>query len=190
MSLKKIIKKLQYSVLAKWDIIRYDIPNFFRNLWLFKKALWNYRWYQGTSSLFGFMSVALSNMATKKEIHGYEIESTSDKKIAKMRRAVYIMELFEKDGFIELAEQELGPLSDKPFRFEPIEGSDNYRMVDDLTPKEREHQSKVFDLARKLEEKYWKELWKIFKGQNYKKFTKKKSWEDQFDGSGLRGWWD
>lgn len=188
--MKDKLEDIQAWFSLKWDVIRYDIPNFFKNLWLFKKVLWDYRWYQGTSSLFGFMSTALNDMANKKETYGYEIETTSYKKIIKMRRAAYIMDLFEKDGFIELAELELGPLTDKPFRFELIEGTDSYRMVDDLTPEEKEHESKVFDLARKLEEKYWKELWKIFKGQNYAKFPKNKSWDDQFDGSGLRGWWD
>lgn len=177
-------------LLIKWDLIRYDIPNFFVNLWTFKKALWDYRWYQGTSSLFGFMEIALRDMADNKEELGYEIETTGGKKIIKMRRAAEIIALFERDSFIELAEQELGPLADKPLEFESIEDSDSYRLVDNLTPEEREHQSLVFDYARKLEEKYWKELWKIFKGQNYAKFSKKKSWGDQFDGSGLRGWWD
>jgi hypothetical protein len=186
----KLYNKAQSWVFRVLDTIRYDIPNFFKNLWTFKQALWSYRWYQGSSSLFGFMSVALSDMATKKETHGYEVELTSDKKIVKMWRAVYIINLFEKDGFIELAEQKLGSISDKPFEFESIEGSDSYRLVDNLTPEEKEHQSKVFDYARELEEKYWKELWKIIKGQNYTKFSRKKSWDDQFDGSGLRGWWN
>jgi hypothetical protein len=181
---------MQSWILKMWDSIRYDIPNFFTNLWTFKKVLWNYRWYQGTSSLFGFMEIALRDMADNKEELGYEIETTGGKKILKMRRAAEIMALFERDGFIDLAEQELGPLADKPFEFEPIEDSDSYRLVDNLTPEEKEHQSKVFDYARELEEKYWKELWKIIKGQNYTKFSKNKSWDDQFDGSGLRGWWD
>lgn len=25
------------------DFIRYDLYNYFRNLWIFRKALWNYR---------------------------------------------------------------------------------------------------------------------------------------------------
>jgi hypothetical protein len=48
----------------------------------------------------------------------------------------------------------------------------------------------------------WKELWTIFEGQDirgYKKLTKYKSaeemissdvWNEWFDGSDLRGWWD
>jgi hypothetical protein len=36
----------------------------------------------------------------------------------------------------------------------------------------------------------WEELWIIIQGQDYTKFDKDIDWYEQFDGTGLRGWWD
>ena len=95
--------------------------------------------------------------------------------------------------------EETGDTTDNPF------GEKNeklYRLVDKETDEEREHNSKVFDRTRELEEQEWNELWQILKGQDieeYKEFEKtlteeQKKETDQyykwFDGSGLRGWWD
>jgi hypothetical protein len=60
----------------------------------------------------------------------------------------------------------------------------------------------VFDRSQEIEEQEWKELWRIFEGQDsneYKEFLKQHSpeeqgkrdlWNDWFDGSGMKGWWD
>ena len=75
-------------------------------------------------------------------------------------------------------------------------------MVDNETASEKRHNRKVFNRARKLEQTEWKELWKIFEGQDirgFKKLTKVTSaeemltsdlWNKWFDGSDMRGWWD
>ena len=34
------------------------------------------------------------------------------------------------------------------------------------------------------------ELFVILKGQDYTKFDKDIDWYEQFDGSGIKGWWD
>ena len=36
---------MRYRLYRYWDIIRYDIPNFFRNIKRFRKGLWHFRWY-------------------------------------------------------------------------------------------------------------------------------------------------
>ena len=48
----------------------------------------------------------------------------------------------------------------------------------------------MFDRAREIEEEQWAELYEILKGQDYTKFDKEVDWYKQFDGTGLRGWWD
>jgi hypothetical protein len=54
-----------------------------------------------------------------------------------------------------------------------------------------EAEQKLIDLFyRNIEEEQWDELHKLLKGQDYTKFKKKKSFDDQCDGSGLRSWWD
>lgn len=179
--MKKIFTSFQsWFLLNIWDLFKYNLPAFIKNLWLFRKALWQYRWYQGTNSLFCFTSIALRDMAAGKAARGYEVAKTSDKKIEAVHRAAYIMECFSTDNFIELAEQELGPLNLGNIIWVP----------NDETPKQKKHNRKVFARARELEELYWKELWIILEGQDYTKFSNEREWDDQFDGSGLRGWWD
>ena len=75
-------------------------------------------------------------------------------------------------------------------------------MVDNIILAESKHITKVYKLANKIEEQEWKELWKIFEGQDIKQFskllkTKTKEeqrnndiWNEWFDGSDMRGWWD
>ena len=66
----------------------------------------------------------------------------------------------------------------------------NIEMVDKDSQEEQEFKDKYFDRVRELEESEWKELWDILKGPDYSKFDKNKDWESQYDGSGLKSWWD
>lgn len=184
-SLSKLIKRERWYWKA-WDFIRYDLPEFFYNVWVFRKALWNYRWFDWTYSM-EMLNVSVKQME-KNYKNGYEENTSHNKKVYKMRRAILIMDHFTNDDFIELAEKELGKLSDWDLFGE-----------DSRTPEQVEHDSNVFARAREMESQMWKELWTIFEGQDYTKFEKgnlKLSsdesydiWVKQFDGTGLRGWW-
>ena len=44
--------------------------------------------------------------------------------------------------------------------------------------------------VEEIEKQEWNELFQILKGQDYAKFNKKTDWNEQFDGTGLKGWWD
>jgi len=182
-----------------WDFLRYDMPRFFRNLWMFRKDLYNYHWYSGQNAVLPFMKTALTDMADKIDKRGWEVEHSKSKKLDKMRRAAYLMERFIEEDFIELAEKELGEVICHGFNFEPVPDKPGYsRMVDKETDEEKEHNSKVFARAREIEEQMWTELWTILQGQNHTQFqmfadkaeNKDEAWNNWFDGSGLRGWWD
>jgi hypothetical protein len=175
-----------------WDFLRYGMPRFFRNLWLFRKDLYNYRWYGGQHAVLPFMKTALMNMADMIDERGMEVEKSKDKKVAKMYRAAFLMERFIGEDFIELAERELGDLVIHGFEFEPVPDKPGYsRLVDKETPEEKEHNGKVFARAREIEEQMWNELWSILQGQNYTHLSKEnQSWDEWFDGSGLNSWWD
>ena len=175
-----------------WDFLRHDMPRFFRNLWLFRKDLYNYRWYGGQHAVLPFMKTALMNMADMIDERGLEVEQSKDKKVAKMYRAAFLMERFIEDDFTELAEQELGKLIIHGFEFEPVPDKPGYsRLVDKETPEEKEHNNKVFERAREIEYQMWVELWTILQGQNYTHLSKEnQSWDEWFDGSGLNSWWD
>jgi hypothetical protein len=166
-----------------WAAIRYDIPLFFKNVWRFRKELYNHQWWDYRYTL-EMMYRSLSIMVVKLEKDGIEEDVSRGKKVAKIKRALKLLKHKLDDDYIERAELELGELSNRPLDFEPVEGKEGlYRMVDNDTPAEKKHATNVYKRARVIEEKEWKELWDIFKG---KKFTT----SEKFDGSDLRGWWD
>jgi hypothetical protein len=166
-----------------WAAVRYDIPLFFKNVWRFRKELYNHQWWDYRYTL-EMLYRSLSIMVVKLEKDGIEEDISRGKKVQKIKRALELLKHKLDDDYVERAEAELGELSYKPIRFEPVEGKEGlYSLEDDDTPAEKIHAKKVYKRARVIEDTEWKELWDIFKG---KKFT---TWE-KFDGSDLRGWWD
>jgi hypothetical protein len=71
-----------------------------------------------------------------------------------------------------------------PIEYRLMNNSENlYELVDNDTLEEKEHISKVFKYASKLEDEEWAELWDILKGKEFTTI-------EEFDGSDMRGWWD
>jgi len=150
-----------------------------------------------------FMETGLTHMADNMEVKGMEVDGPRMKKVAAMRRAVEIIKNYNQSNYIEMAESELGPIYLHDWEFEEVPDKPGYsRLVEEDTPEERKHNKKVFDRVRQIEENEWDELFKILKGQDYKeyrklvKLDKKKEikndnlWDEWFDGSGIKGWWD
>jgi hypothetical protein len=166
-----------------WAAIRYDIPLFFKNVWRFRKELYNHQWWDYRFTL-EMLYRSLSIMVVRLEKDGIEEDVSRGKKVAKIKRALELLKHKLDDDYVNRAEAELGELVLSDFEFKKTEEG-NYKMVDLLieTSSVRRHNRKVFKRASDIEETEWKELWDIFKG---KKFT---TWDD-FDGSDLRGWWD
>jgi len=166
-----------------WAAIRYDIPLFFKNVWRFRKELYNHQWWDYRFHL-EMMYRSLSIMEKGMSEKGIEVTETRDVKVQKMRRALELLKHKLDDDYIQRSELELGEINRSEFDFEPVEGKEGfYRMIDNDTPAEKKHARNVYKRARVIEETEWKELWDIYKG---KKFT---TWE-KYDGSDLRGWWD
>ena len=166
-----------------WSAIRYDIPLFFKNVWRFRKELYNHQWWDYRYTL-EMLYRSLSIMVAKLEKDGIEEDISRGKKVQKIKRALELLKHKLDDDYVERAEGELGELSYKPLRFEPVEGKEGlYSLEDDDTPAEKKHAKNVYKRARVIEEMEWKELWDIFKGKKFTTFEK-------FDGSDLRGWWD
>jgi len=190
------LKRAMYVGEQYWDTIRYDIPRFLKNLWLFRKDLYNYCWYSGQHAVLPFMKTALMDMAAKIDERGSEVESSKSKKVMKMWRAAKLMEHFIEENFVELAENELGEIAHRDFEFEDAPDHPGcYQLVNNNTPEEDEHNTKVFARANEIEESMWSELWSILKGQNPAEIksspeTTEKEYDDWYDGSGLRNWWD
>jgi hypothetical protein len=185
-----------------WNFFRYDLHRIFKNIWIFRKALYNHRWYSGHHTIFYFMETAISDIAENVDIRGYEIRENSSKKVQKMRRAVEILGHFREEDFLDLAEKELGiNLITRDWEFEDTgRGDGSSYLVDNETTEEKENNNKIFSRSRDIEKEMFKELWIILEGQDYDKFEKAPEdmdhndsydhWSNQFDGSGIRGWWD
>jgi hypothetical protein len=168
-----------------WEFITRGLPNFFKNIWRFRKELYNHQWWDYHFTL-EMLYRSLTIMVNKLELEGIEEDESRMKKVSKIYRALELIKHKLDDDYVKRAEMELGEISYRPIRFEPVEGSDGlYSMVDDDTPEEKKHIAKVFKRAKEIEEVEWKELWEIFKGT---KFSKKFGWA--YDGSDMRGWWD
>lgn len=188
-SLKTLIWH-ESRVYKTWAFFRYDIARFIKNVWRFRKPLANHYWWDHHGMLM-FMEKAITHMADNVEEHGMEIDETRLKKVAAMRRAVQLIQNYNQDLYIEMAEAELGEIIHHPWEFEPVEGKEDlFQLVDHDTPEEKAHNRKVYDRARELEVSEWNELMSILKGQDYTKFKKKIDWNKQFDGSGIQSWWD
>ena len=164
-----------------WSAIRYDIPLFFKNVWRFRKELYNHQWWDYRYTL-EMMYRSLSIMEKGMSERGIEVAETRDKKVEKMRRALELLKHKLDDDYIERTEDEYGKLVMKEWKFEKSE-NDSYLLVDEDTEEEMKHNRMIFKKAHDLEHKEWIELWEIIKGKKYKHY---KDW----DGSDLRGWWD
>ncbi len=182
---------MRYKLQRVWELFRYDIPRFFRTLWVLRKALWNYRWYGGHHSVFPLMADAIKDMYTHIEERGIEELVSKDKKVEAMKRCVYLLNLFAEDNFVEEAEKELGVEMVFRNRFVALKDRPDYfEMVNDLTEEEHKTNEQILKRAHDVQSKGWKELIHLIKGQNYSKFKKEVDFIEQFDGSGIRGWWD
>ena len=173
-----------------YELFRYDLPRFFKNIWTFRKALWNHYWFDHHGTL-KFLEIGLTNISDTVEKYGHEVDESRLKKVAAMRRAIELIKNYNEDNYIDMSEKELGELMLHDWEFEDVPDKPGFsQLVDNDTEEERVHNRKVFDRAREIGEQEWSELFVILKGQDYTKFDKDIDWVKQFDGSGLRGWWD
>jgi hypothetical protein len=201
-SFKKMINQQRWY----WktlDLFRYDIPNFFRNLWLFRKNLWNHTWYNGDGSILPWVKTAVDDMAWRIEKYGHEVDESRMKKVAKMKRLSYLIDVCVNDSFVDVAEKELGiEMIYHDWEFEEVPGRtmDNplgekneklYQLVDKDTPEEKEHNRKILKRAHEIQREYWEELCLIIKGPDYEAIrASNEDFDKLYDGSDIRAWWD
>jgi hypothetical protein len=181
-----------------WEFIRRGIPTFFGNIWRFRKELYSHQWWDYRYTL-EMLHRSLVIMVTKLETDGIEEDGSRGKKVAKIKRAIQLIQNRLDDNYVEQAEKELGELVMRDWEFEPTENG-TYTLKDNESKEEKEHNSKVFRLAQTIDDREWRELWNIFKGQStidfkkYKKTLPKEeqatAWDTWFNGSDMRGWWD
>lgn len=188
-SIKRLIRNQSWWY-KSYELFRYDLPRFFKNIWTFRKALWSHYWFDHHGTL-KFVEIGLTNISDTVEKYGTEIDESRLKKVAAMRRAIELIRNYNQDNYLEMAEKELGEIILHDLEFEPVDGKPGYsRLVDKDTEEDKVHNRKLFDRAREIENQEWDELFTILKGQDTSKFDIKKDWYKQFDGSGIKNWWD
>jgi hypothetical protein len=188
-SIKRLIRHNTWWY-KTYELFRYDLPRFFKNIWLFRKALWNHYWFDHHGTL-KFLEIGLTDISNNVEKYGTEVDEGRVKKVLAMRRAVQLIRNYNEDRYTEMAEAELGEMILHEWEFEPVPDRPGHtRLIDKDTPEEKEHNRKVMDRALEIQTQEWDELFEIFKGQDYSKFDKDIDFYEQFDGSGINTWWD
>lgn len=136
------------------------------NFWFFRKVIWNFRWYDYSYNLDLFQrSIQYTCLETEtKGTHKSLEESVHD-----MRRVIWLLEKVRSDEFITEAECIVG-YELKGCDCKPLENGKGYELVDAVGT-DKVKSKKVIDLARKLEEENWQEIWKIIDRK-------------------MRNWWD
>ena len=179
-----------------YTILRYEILHFFKNIWKFRRELWGFAWWDHTFML-KFMRRSLLDMAANTEKYGWEVDKTRLKKVDKMFRAAAILDNIIEYNYTEMAEKQLGKEMKHDWDI-----TEEGELIFNTSKKQERINKQICDLANKLEEEEWKELWRIFQGQDrkeYSKILKKYSseeqrqmdiWGDWYDGSGAKNWWD
>jgi len=189
--------EIQYKI---WEVLRRGIPRFFANIWRFRRELYNHQWWDYNYTL-QLIQRSLIIMRDNLKTNGNEEPLSRAKKINKIQRAIKLIDNRLNDNYIDQAEAELGKLHLKPFESEDL-GNGSSRLLDTNTKEENEHNRRVFKLASTIDDREWRELWNIFKGQSildYKKLLKtipteeqktRDVWNEWYNGSDMRGWWD
>jgi hypothetical protein len=122
--------------------------NFIKNIWKFRKALWEYRGWDYSYTLH-FLEICLTDLSNSLQ---YEVPESRLKKIAKINRCVEIIKRKRDDIYF-----------------------DEWDETQPIQP------------IWELEQREWEELWDTIKGQG---LMDSDTFEELFDGSDMRGWWD
>ncbi len=188
----KVFSRHQTWWYKTYEVFRYKIPMFFENLWFFRKELWYFRSWDYSFNLELFRR-SLEKTVNTIEFYGHEVDESRMKKVEKMKRAIQLLNNIRSDKYFNKAEEELGELKNADWLWNGKED----------TEEEKIHNKKVFERAKEIEDSEWNELWTIIQGQNIREYSSKKQklkdsepedelqeYNDWFDGSGMKSWWD
>jgi hypothetical protein len=175
-----------------YNFFRRDLPFFFENIWFFRKELWAFRSWDYSFNLELFRR-SLEKTVHTIEFYGHEVDESRLKKVEKMKRAILLLNIVRNDEYLNISQKELGELKNTDWLWNDRED----------TEEEKTHNRKVFERAREIEESEWKELWSIIQGQDVKQYLSKSQkikdsepqdemhdYNDWYDGSGIKNWWD
>ena len=153
-SLKRLIWH-QHWLYRTYALFRYDIPLFVKNVWRFRRELWDHQWWDYRYTL-NMMERSLTIMERGISTNGIEADYSREPKVRAMRRALELLRNNKEDNYVERAQAELGPLSKWEF-----EVDEKGVVIDRDTPEQKKHNRNVYKRAREIEDSEWKELWEM-----------------------------
>lgn len=164
---KKILKDLWFNIkfycIWKPEDWYYNIKWFFKNLWRFKRILWEYRtWdFSYCNNLFANSLDWLADQIK----NGHEEVRSANKKVSAIKELASLIRRLTDDDDFGLEE---------PFI--------NKEISIDEYDKRRKHTRK----------EYLDRIYRIIYGQENEKYDKTdyNKWVENFDGTGYEGWWD
>lgn len=189
------IGDVYFKASFKVEDVYYRTKRFFKYTYAFREELSTfYSWdYSSTLRMFRKCLVLLKDNIDK----GYEESVSAQKKVNKIEKVIQLIDLALDDELLRVEAERVLKVKTPEFKFETkqIEGTDRYELLDLRTPEEQEISRSILKTTVNLQERYWKQLWKIVQGQDMKNWTIMKErnpeadFQDFFDGSDLRGWW-
>jgi len=162
------------------------VRSFFKglhNFWYFRKEIWNFReWdYSFQLRLWRRSLIPLRDSIQ----NGYEETVSRNKKVATILEAIALIDFILEDDYMTAAEQSLG--------------------ITFLDTTDASDAMKVINLSKELAERDWNRLWRILQGQNHNEYIMLLDrnniqnqfedghtdiWNQWFDGTDMRGWWN
>lgn len=168
-----------------YDFFKYDIWRFFKNIWRFRKEMYNFQPWDDHYNLRLFKrSLELTRNCIRD--HGHEVDESRLLKVNAMNKAIELLNNYCEDDYLDQAEKELG--------FELVYGEHWWLPDFDETEEQKQNNGKIYNLSTKLEEDQWKELWEIIHGNYKDKVVRTEdgnsNWDEVYNGTDMRGWWD
>lgn len=171
----KKIRLLFYKMF--WTDLYYNTKWGFRNLWRYRKVVWNTKDYDYNYSL-TMLKFQLELLMVRME-NGNEVREDCDLKIEDMKRCVELIDNKQNDDYLTRVGG--ANFMKYPFELVPHELDANgkpltYVQVEKRSESEMEFDSSQMGKARKLEQDEWNELWDTIKKGNKSHV-------------GMEGWW-
>jgi hypothetical protein len=187
------IKKIWNFLDIAYHRTKYSVSEFFGKNIRFVKNAFIYRSVLSDDYPYSvnmrFLQKSIERVCDYIEKYGHEEDVSRIRKIKAMKRVIYLLDVYNNDSYIEEAEKILGKKysysSDFYDMFEKMEDG-NYLYTGHPDKKADEINTELTKFSHQLSKEHWEELMLLLKGKD----LNGESYDDVYDGSDLRRWWD
>ena len=186
---------LRYRIISLWLRTKYRVKLpfiFLRNVWTFRKHLWNHRRWHGPLSVTTFTHQILIDLevALSKEHDRIPHDVGTANSLIGVRKALNLFKRLDENLYSEEAARSMG-ISKSQWR---VISDTLYKNLQTgpRTPEEREAHQQFFTtmhLSEQLYERDWAELWNHLRGFEGMDFDEESQWHLPPVGSDMRKWY-